>query len=98
MRVIEICTVGAAAAYLAFSYSSAGSGFLHAASFLIAACVTVLTVGCAIAVGSHAWPEDAAVVFAGPRILHLCHECGRRMRRERSAWVCQRCDRSPILL
>ena len=96
MRVIEIFVVGTAAAYLALSYSSSGSGYLQAASFLVALTVATLTVGCALAIGLHAWPDDAGLAVAGPRFLHRCHECGRRMRRERSAWVCLRCDRSPL--
>lgn len=93
MRIIEICVVGAATAYLALSYSQTGSGYPQAAAFVLAIFVATVTVGLATSVGTHAWPEDAGFAVAGPRRLHRCHGCGHRMRQERSAWMCPRCDR-----
>jgi hypothetical protein len=94
MRVIEVCTVGAAAAYVAFGYSSTGSGYPQAAAFLFAIFVATVTVGLAVSIGSHSWPDDAGFVLAGPRWLHRCHGCGHRMHQMRSAWICRRCDRA----
>jgi hypothetical protein len=94
MRIMEISTVGAAAAYLALSYSQTGSGYPQAAAFLLAVFVATLTVGVAVAVGSHAWPEDGGFVVTGPRWLHRCHGCGHRMHQMHAAWVCPRCDRA----
>ncbi|NNF87760.1 MAG: hypothetical protein HKO82_08005 [Acidimicrobiia bacterium] len=91
MRVLQICVVGVAAAYLALSYSQAATGYPQAASFLMAILAATLTVGVAIAVGLHAWPDDAGIGRTLP--AHGCHGCGREMVELHSAWVCPRCDR-----
>jgi hypothetical protein len=96
MRVLQICVVGAAAAYLALSYSHTATGYPQAASFLVAILAATLTVGVASAVGLHAWPDDARIARKRRLPAHGCHGCGREMVEVHSAWVCGRCDRVPV--
>ena len=94
MRVFQICVVGSALAYLALSYSQTATGYPQAATFLLAILAATLTVGVAVAVGFHAWPDDAGI--ARRRSLpHSCHGCGRLMVEVHSVWLCGRCDRVP---
>jgi uncharacterized paraquat-inducible protein A len=93
MRVIRICLVGGAVAYLALSYSQTASGYPQAATFLFAILATTLTVGVAVSVGLNAWPDDAGITRVRNLPAHGCHGCGRPMIELHSAWVCGRCDR-----
>ena len=93
VRVIQICVVGAAAAYLALSYSQTATGYPQAATFLLAILAATLTVGVAVAVGLRAWPDDAGTTGNRGRDVHGCHGCGRPMVEVHAAWVCPRCDR-----
>ena len=93
MRVFQIAVTGTAVAYLALSYSQTATGYPQAASFLMAILAATLTVGVAIAVGLHAWPDDAGISGGRTLPVHGCHGCGRPMVEVHSAWVCTRCDR-----
>lgn len=93
MRIFEVGTVGAALAYLALSFSQSGSGYPQAAAFLASLLIAAVTIGVAISLGTHAWPEPPQAAFANR--VHRCHGCGHRMRQVRNAWVCIRCDRAP---
>lgn len=92
MRVLEICTVGAAVVYLSLGFSHSGTGYAQAAAFLFAIAVGTVTAGVAIAVASHSWPTDAGLT--GPGRARHCHGCGRRMVSNGIVWVCGRCDRA----
>ncbi len=93
MRVFQIAVTGSAIAYLALSYSQSATGYPQAASFLMAILAATLTVGVALSVGLHAWPEDAGITTRRTLPLHGCHGCGRAMAEIHSVWVCARCDR-----
>ena len=92
MRILRVCVVGAAVAYLALSYSQTATGYPQAASFLMAILGAALTVGVAVAMGLNAWPDDAGIA-RGRSLPHGCHGCGRPMVEMHSVWVCARCDR-----
>ncbi|NNC93402.1 MAG: hypothetical protein HKN80_13015 [Acidimicrobiia bacterium] len=94
MRVVKISAVGTAFAYLTFSYSQAASGFPQASAFMMAILLATLTVGLAVAAGSHTLPEDIGA-YQGSRSGHPCHGCGSPMVEVHSVWVCGRCDRMP---
>jgi hypothetical protein len=96
MRVFQTSTVGAALAYLALSFSHATRGLPQGASYLMAIAVATLTIGIALAIGVHAWPEPSADLRLRNLPAHSCHACGSRMVEVRSAWVCGRCDRVPV--
>ncbi|MGI9647028.1 MAG: hypothetical protein ACR2OI_00770 [Acidimicrobiia bacterium] len=96
MRVFQTSAVGAALAYLALSFSQTARGFPQGASYLMAIVVATLTIGIAMAIGVHAWPEEDGTVKLQNLPAHSCHGCGSRMVEVRSAWVCGRCDRVPV--
>ena len=98
MRIFEVGTVGAALTYLLFSFAHSGTGYAQAAAFIGSMLVAVVTLGVVISLGTHAWPEEPGLAFAGTRNVHRCHGCGHRMRRAGQAWVCGRCDRVPARL
>lgn len=98
MRIFEVGAVGAALAYLSFSFAHTGTGHAQAAAFVLAILIATVTSGLVISLATHAWPEEPGLAIAGPRWLHRCHVCGHRMRLEGAVRVCARCDRVPARL
>jgi hypothetical protein len=103
MRAIRICTVGGIVAGVAFGVSQITSGLVGGAAFILALYIVPVTVGLALAVGVEAWtnrPRSSGMAPVHERRRRLtptaawvrCGECGQRMTRLESVWVCASCD------
>jgi len=105
MRAIQICTVGGIVAGVAFAVSQIASGLVGGAAFILALYIVPVTLGLALAVGVEAWTSRPPVRSGGMAPVHAlrrrltptaarvrCSECGQRMTRLESVWVCASCD------